>query len=90
VDSGIVAAVDTAISAAEAATFNEATKVETAIVTEVKACGAHIFACVRCHLTKAEAEAKHVATEAELDAQEDADAIRGAFSRFLHRAWKAV
>ena len=89
----IVQAVEGAITKAETHVEAEA-KAGSLVVEEsvgrVKACGAHIYACVRCHLTKAEAEGKHAITQAEKDADEDAETVRGAFSRFVHRVWAAI
>lgn len=84
----IVTAVESAIHVAE----TEAKKIETEVkgdVAKVETACAHIYACIKCHLTGAEA-AKPVVTQALNDAQEDAEAIEGAAARIARKFWSAI
>ncbi len=72
----------------EAATdvTNEAKRVEAA----VEGCIEHVYACVCKRLPPMKSDATNTLTQAQKDAEEDAQVIEGAFKRFVRRLWSHV
>ncbi len=87
----IIQTVESALTNAEHAVAQEAQHIEAGVKAEAKkveaaveGCIEHVYAyvCQRCHQLKSD-----TLTEAEREAEEDAQVIEGAFMRFVRRVW---